>query len=359
MRMSGSRGMTLRRRALSVGGVAVAVVALAPLLVVALPVLALVDLATGKPSLPMARLAVFGLWYLGWEVVAVAAASALWVASGFGWRIHSPRFLLAHRRLQTTWVVSLLGAARRVLRLDLQIEGAEHLSDGPLVVLCRHASLVDTLIPARLLLTQGLGVRYVLKDDLMWDPALDIIGHRLPNYFVDRSSPDPEAEALAIGRLAAGAAADEAVVIFPEGTRWSPGKRRRVIDSLHEREPERARRAERNVFTMPPRSRGTLAILAGAADADVAVVAHTGLEGLSGPKEALRALPLRHPVRVSIRRIPRAEVPEDPAGQRAWLHDQWDQVEDWVSRNTALMSDTARSVPLTVPVTFDRPTRGR
>lgn len=323
----------LQRRAISVGAVSTGVVLVAPLLLIVLPLLVVADLVTGKRSLPMARLAVFGLWYLGWEAVAIAGSAGLWLTSGFGRRLGSPRSQAAHRRLQTTWVTSLLGAARAVLRLDLRIDGGEHLANGPLIVLCRHASLVDTLIPARLLLTQGLGVRYVLKEELMWDPALDIIGHRLPNYFVDRSSPDAAAEARAIGDLAAGAAADEAVVIFPEGTRWSVAKRERAIASLRSRDPERADRAERRKLTMPPRFRGVQAILEGLPDADVTIVAHTGLEGLSGPKEALRQLPLRHPVRVSIRRIPRALVPTDPAEQRRWLDDQWDLMDEWVTAN--------------------------
>ena len=106
-----------------------------------------------------------------------------------------------------------------MLRLDLDIEGADALgtapTDGPLIVLCRHASMVDTLVPAKLLFDRGYRVRYVLKDELLWDPALDIIGHRLPNCFVDRSSTDKAAELDAIGAFAAGAGPGEALVIFP------------------------------------------------------------------------------------------------------------------------------------------------
>lgn len=323
-------GPTVGRRIRSVPAVLVGFVVVAPLLIVALPVIALFDLVRGKPSLPRARFAVFAIWYLAWEVAAVGASAALWVATGFGRAVDRPWSKRAHSRLQARWVSSILGVAQSVLGLRLEVDGAEHLADGPLIVLCRHASMVDTLVPAKILFDHGLGVRYVLKEELLWDPALDIIGHRLPNYFIDRSSPDMAAEIDGIQALAAGAGPDEAVVLFPEGTRWSPSKRRRAIEHLRENDATLARRAEHLEWTMPPRPGGTLALLAGLPAADVVIVRHTGLEGLAGPKEALRLLPLRRPVQVSITRIARADVPRDPQAQRAWLLDRWDEVDAWV-----------------------------
>ena len=329
---------TLRRRAVSVPAVVFGLVVVAPLLVAALPLLATFDLLRGERRLPRARLAVFGIWYLAWEVAAVLAAVGLWVATGFGRRTHSEWSQARHAALQAAWVTSILGAAQRILDLDLDVEGSDclvpdadaHSAGAPLIVLCRHASMVDTLVPAKLLFDQGYRVRYVLKDELLWDPALDIIGHRLPNCFIDRSSPDMAAEIDGIGALAAGAGPNEALVIFPEGTRWSPEKRERAIARLRETEPARAERAERLVATMPPRAAGTLALLAGRPDADVVIVSHTGLEGLAGPGAALRLLPLRRPMQVSLRRIARSDVPDGAAAQTAWLLDQWDQVDAWI-----------------------------
>lgn len=326
---------TLRRRAITVPAVLVAVVTVAPLLMLALPILALVDLARGRTALPRARLAAFGVWYLGWEAVAVVASAGLWLAGGFGRTVMSARSQDRHADLQAAWVTSILGMARRLLRLDLDVEGADALgtapTDGPIIVLCRHASMVDTLVPAKLLFDRGYRVRYVLKDELLWDPALDIIGHRLPNCFIDRSSTDMAAELDGIGALAAGAGPRDALVIFPEGTRWSPEKRERAIERLRSTDPERAARAERLRTVMPPRPGGTLALLAGRPDADVVVVSHTGLEGLAGPKDALRLLPLRRPMRMSLRRVPRAEVPTTSAAQHDWLVDQWDEVDRWIA----------------------------
>ena len=46
--------------------------------------------------------------------------------------------------------------------------------------------------------------RYVLKDDLLIDPCLDIVGNRLPNHFLDRF---PHDGAVELGLLEAMAGA--------------------------------------------------------------------------------------------------------------------------------------------------------
>ena len=83
--------------------------------------------------------------------------------------------------------------------------------------------------------------------------------------------------------------------------------------------------------TMPPRTGGPIAALQNApADADIVILAHTGLEGLAGPKELWQVVPFRHPIQIELWRIPRAEVPTDPDDQLAWLYDRWAEVDTWV-----------------------------
>lgn len=326
---------TWARRSRSLPGVLVGFVVGGPLIVASLPLLAVADLVRGRRILPTVRLALFALWYLAWEVVAIVGSAALWVATGGGVAMTTAWSQRAHARFQAAWVASLLDRGRRLLALELDIAGAEVLGhapgDGPLIVLCRHTSMVDTLVPAHLLVEQGYRVRYVLKDDLLWDPALDIFGNRLPNYFIDRTSPDMASELEAIERLAATAGPEDALVIFPEGTRWSARKATAALERLRATDPDGAARAERLTSVLPPRPAGTLALLAGRPDADVIVVSHTGLEGLAGPKDALRLLPLRRPMQIELRRIDRSEVPTDDEGRRAWLLDRWDEVDAWVA----------------------------
>jgi len=331
---AGVRDTTLTRRLVSIPAVFVGFVVLVPSLVVLVPVAALYDLVRGR-NLPTVRMLLFGACYLGWEIVAVTASVGLWVATGFGLLVDRHWSIRAHRGLQARWLNSLLGLASTLLHLRLEITGAEALTSGPLVVLCRHASMVDTLIPAKLLCDAGLEFRYVLKTELLWDPALDIIGHRVPNHFVDRSGVNTSAELAALEQLARGAGNSESVVIFPEGTRWTPAKHERAIAKLAGTDPALAARQATRRFTMPPRPAGTLAVLRGAPEADIVILSYTGLEGLAGPLDALRVVPFRHTVKVDLRRIPRAEVPVDDAGRTEWLFEQWAAVDDWIVEHRA------------------------
>lgn len=54
---------------------------------------------------------------------------------------------------------------------QLEVEGVNALQPGPLVVLMRHASLADTLLPAVVIASHGIRLRYVLKRELLWDPC--------------------------------------------------------------------------------------------------------------------------------------------------------------------------------------------
>ena len=334
-----SRETALPRRLVTIPTVAMALALLIPALIVMIPIAAVFDVV-GRRRLGTVRLLMFGACYLLWEAIAVAAAFLLWIATGFGLFTDRPWSRRAHRRLQACWVDSLLGLARPLLGLRIEIEGADALRDGPLVMLCRHASMVDTLLPAHLLFHRGFGGRYVLKRELLWDPALDIIGHRIPNHFLDRSSADTEAELRALEQLARDATDGEAVVIFPEGTRWTADKCRRARAFLESSDPSLAARTPALTHTMPPRPRGTIAVFAGSPAADVVTMAHTGLEVLTGPVEALRLLPFRHPVRISLWRTPRSEIPVDHDGRVEWLTDEWARVDAWIDAR----SDAPRRV---------------
>lgn len=64
-----------------------------------------------------------------------------------------------------------------------------------------------------------------MKQELLWDPCLDIVGNRLPNYFVDRAAKDTARELAHIASLARELAPGQRVVMYPEGTRFSETKR--------------------------------------------------------------------------------------------------------------------------------------
>ena len=88
-------------------------------------------------------------------------------------------------------------------------------------------------------------------------------------------------------------AADDAILLFPEGGNWTPGRHSRAIARLlHSGRRQAAADAAENRNVLPPQPTGMLACLAGRPDLTVAVVAHTGLEDLVSPALIWRALPV-------------------------------------------------------------------
>ena len=104
------------------------------------------------------------------------------------------------------------------MRASIDVNDSDAFDEGNAVVLCRHASLADSLVSAWVVCTnRGLSPRYVLKRELLWDPCLDIVGLRVPNYFVDRGSQQSANELAAVTRLSADLDASDVLSFFPKG----------------------------------------------------------------------------------------------------------------------------------------------
>lgn len=266
----------------------------------------------------LTRTLAFFVLYLTAELAGVIAAAALWLYPS------RARYLDRNYALQRWWTDLLFRGALRIFSMRLEVTGADDARTGPYLLLVRHASTADTVLPASLLANRfGLRFRYVLKRELLWDPCLDIVGNRLPNAFVDRSGAMREREVAAIRALAADLGARDAVLIYPEGTRFSPARlqraRERGIDG-----------ADRLTHTLPPRKAGPLALLAAAPGTDVVVLAHTGLEGARSFRELIRGGLVGATIRVSIWRVAAAAIPAGDDERLRWLVDQWLRVDTWV-----------------------------
>jgi len=260
----------------------------------------------------------------------------LWIASGFGLFINRPFFERIHYDLVQSYLVVFFREARRVLRLKIVTEGPapDAYPGHPLLVCCRHAGPGDsfTLMYA-LMHWYGREPRVVLKDTLQWDPAIDVILNRIPSRFISPGRPGQDLEQQ-VGELAAGLDHNDAFVIFPEGGNFTPGRRRRAIEKLREQGHGRmADRAEQMTNVLPPRPGGFLAALEHAPEADVLMVAHTGLDHLLSVKDLWRALPMDKQLIMRWWRVPREEIPDDRAARIDWLYTWWEQIDDWVDEH--------------------------
>ena len=313
----------------------VLVLALLPLLVVGAALLSLVLPGRWR----VLRLLGFALVYLLVECGALVAALGLWVASGFGLRLHRPGFQRAHYAMLRRVLDDVLAAARWLFHLELDTDQVSWspLDDGvpgssnAMVVLARHAGPGDSLLLVQTLMNRDhlRRPRIVLKAELQWDPLLDVLLNRLPTAFLSPGRPDL---AERIGDLARGLGDEDALLIFPEGGNFSERRRRRAIDRLLGKGMlSQAARAEQMRHVLPPRPGGVTAALQAAPHADVVLVAHSGLEHLSTLADLWDGLPMDSAVRLRWWFVPEGEVPADPAEQEDWLYEHWAELDRWLA----------------------------
>jgi 1-acyl-sn-glycerol-3-phosphate acyltransferase len=321
--------------------VAPAVVVLAVVLLATLPgwlFLALVasPLVPGRLRLP--RLVWLAVVYLVWEAAALVALGALWLASGFGWRIRTPGFQRAHYVLTGRFLAGLFWVARWSLHLVVDVAGQDPDTaepGRPEIVVSRHAGPGDsfTLIHA-LVNWFDREPRIVLKATLQWDPAVDVLLNRLPNRFISPGRTRTATLAEQIGELATGLDDNDAFVIFPEGGNFSPRRRMRGIAWLRDRGLEDlAIRAENLHNVLAPKPGGLLAALDAAPDAGVIFVAHTGLDRMITVRDVWRELPMDKRLVMRFWSVDPEDVPVGEEERTVWLYDWWTRIDAWIEEH--------------------------
>jgi 1-acyl-sn-glycerol-3-phosphate acyltransferase len=300
---------------------------LAPVIV---PICLLIDVVT---RLSLTRAFVFVSWYLLCEVVGVASALVLWLRLLVE-RPSWPRWAAWNYALQGVWARALFGAAVRCFSLRVDVRDDEVCRGGPFVLLCRHVSVADTVLPAVFVAARhGRRLRTVLKRELLWDPCLDIVGQRIPNAFVDRGGTDSAAQIARVGELAQALDANDGVLIFPEGTRFTTKKLLRLREKLDD--AVRAGRSDVRIrdlahtltHVLPPQVGGVLSALAAAPSADIVICSHTGFEGIRTLGDLVRGTLVRRHLRVRFRRVSRTLVPDDEDARISWLLGEWHKVD--------------------------------
>lgn len=256
----------------------------------------------------------------------LAVFRALTVALAYGWAesvglyraTRIGRDPAANYALQRQWALGLWRMAVALYGLRVHMDGAESLRPGPVLLLLRHTSLADTVLPVVLLAPSKAKPRYVLKRELLIDPCLDVVGHRVPNAFIRREG-DTQNALAAVSALADGLGPDDAIVLYPEGTRFTPERRARAIAR-----GKPGASALRNV--LPAASGGVLAVL-GKRKIDVVFCAHLGLEGAATARDLVRGTLVNREVRLKLWRVAAAEIPDTAEGQAVWLDAAWARMD--------------------------------
>jgi 1-acyl-sn-glycerol-3-phosphate acyltransferase len=288
------------------------------------------------------RLGSFLVFYLAVEIVTLAGALTLWIRSGPASRRDTARYQELNFRLMETALARLYRAARRLFRLRIEVaakpqamsEAVPVVPAGPVIVLSRHAGPGDSflLVYGLLAYAQRRPV-IVLKRTLILDPWIDVILGRLPHCFVRPGADHTQAR---ISALAAGLGEQDAMVLFPEGGNFTPGRRRRAIGRLRRTGQRKRAAAAKNLeHVLPPRPTGFLAAVHGAPGAAVTFVAHTGLDHMDSAAATWQGIPLDHPLRVTWWHVPARAVPDEPGAAADWLFAQWARIDTWIGHQRA------------------------
>lgn len=310
-----------------VTSVAFLAVALVLLLPVWLPMVLVVDVLRAKWRMPLCRFTFFALLWAWMETLGIIGAASLWC-------VGKAKNQNLNYRLQAWWTRGVVASLRWTVGLRINVEGAPVPGGGPYIAVCRHASLADSVMSAWVFVTHSqLRPRYVLKQELKMDPCLDVVGHRLPNYFVDRKATNVASELLGIEKMAEALTVGDVAVIFPEGTRANAQKRSTALDKMRDRSPERYERLHKLKYLLPPKPAGFAALLAAVPQATVVTMWHSGFDGMDTFKGIVRQL-AKSAVHVHVKIVEhqRSTVATGEA-LISWLDAQWAAMDESVGRH--------------------------
>src|SRR3954452_13036944 len=199
---------------------------------IVLTVAAVVDVAHARRRFPTVRLSLFAMQYALNDSAEILLAPLLWMIAGFGTRLDGRASIRRHRRLQAWSVAVMARRAERLLgvhlRADRDIDAV--LTPGPVIVLCRHANIVDASIPTLLYQRVGYHTRGVIMAELLADPGFDLIYRRAGSVFIPRDN-GPEAVAL-LQLVSERIEPRTAVVIYPEGRLFRIDLRDRFLTKI-------------------------------------------------------------------------------------------------------------------------------
>lgn len=291
------------------------------------PFTALYDVAFRK-RLSTTRTLIFFTYFFVLESFGLLIAFTHWLARRLN-LMDEATYQLTSRKLQRWWARGAFWGCLRIYSMDISIDGLENLEDhAPAVVLARHASTLDTMLPLAIVRELKM-FRYVIKAELLNDPALDIVGQRFPNLFVVRGSKDPEAEINKVLALSQEMEPNAALVMYPEGTRFSAEKRQRLLEKFQD-DPDQLAVTQSLQHTLPPLREGSIRLLEYATETDVVFIAHRGIDAARSMASLISGALTHVHLEIKIWRFRAAEVPRDKERIQEFLVENWQRIDRFV-----------------------------
>jgi len=323
------------RRALTIPGtflLTTLVVGLIPLVV---PVLATIDVVR-RQDFRLVRCYISICVLIGLHPIGLVMLFGAFLGGGWLWGAPREREIRLTAKAEAWWANAMLRAAVYIYRMRLVIEGAEDLSGGRVLVFMRHTSILDTMIPLSVIGHPfGKHVRYVMKKEVLWNPCVDVVGHRIPTAFVRRGGTRDTSDIEQVMWIAENLGPEGIVLIYPEGTRFTPEKHARRLADIQKNNSDLFERAKLLQNVLPPHLGGSLALLSRKTDHDVAFCAHVGLEGAGKMSDWAGGALLDRTIRIRFFRVASKNVPSSDAARIDWLYQHWQEVDTWIEAQKA------------------------
>jgi 1-acyl-sn-glycerol-3-phosphate acyltransferase len=336
----GSPGSRIRRRLIGataeIGGFVLLTV-LSPLIMLIALVADIVLWFRSRRPFVTIRMVPAVWWFLFGEMKAYLKLIFIYVFTGGPWGRGSIRRRRWVYALRIAWARNHLIAIRILFGLRFTLEGEENTAPGPYILMPRHVSILDNLIGDVFIgHPRGIGVRYVIKEEIRSLTPIDIGGRWIPTVFVKRGSLDPVTEIAAVRALTHDMSPGEIMAIYPEGTRPTPKKIARAQEVIAEKQPEIAPLAARLKHLLPPRLGGPLAVLDEArSGTDVVFCGHVGFEGIRTVGDVLAGVLVGREIKIRFWRYDGRSIPEGDAARTEWLYEKWQVIDDWVDGELA------------------------
>ena len=289
-------------------------------------------LSTFRPIQGILRAGLF-LWCFLWcEILGIIGALYIWLL--YLVDRDTEKYRSRNLFVQGQWCVALKAVGQRLFQAQFVVTGLDALTGPDVIMIPRHSSIGDTIL-ATVFYTfpNSKQLRHVIKKELLLDPCIDIFGNRLDNYFVERNTDDKDVEIRGIVRLLEGVRANEGVLIYPEGTRFSSTKRLKILKKLP---AHLAERANRWTSLLPPRLGGLKALLQSNQKLDLLFCAHVGFEGSIGLRSMMNGGWYGRVIRIHFWRVSVSDIPKTEPGIEDFIFDSWDRMQTQVERLTKL-----------------------
>ena len=277
------------------------------------------------------RFSLMLVWYLLMECLGAIIALILWVGTMCGYFMQSRSSQRMHALVQYGWASSLLFGVRLFFNARIIFPDCMVFKSGPILIAAQHSSFFDALLPTVLLGKGGGSIvpRHVLKSDLLLSPSLDFYGNRLPNKFVERSFITRDLDISGVYSIGE-ELHEDACVIFPEGTFYTPNRFTKAIKNLQSSDPERVGEVAQLNHLLPIKPGGILALVSSAPNADLIMVGHHGLSSFSSFKEILNNIPFQNPIEIYVKRIPSSCLPSDTSLCLKFIDNEWLNMDNWL-----------------------------